>query len=114
MLTFYIKGRSSLRIQSLTAGITLIAARFATVAPHGEIRTLDEQGLLADRFGELARHGAPVYVFGAVLKLGASARTRRCSRAYPYGRMAPDWPHFASNPTTIHHQTFFASKGSVW
>ena len=83
MLTFYIRGRSSLRIQSLTAGITLIAARFAPVAPQGEIRTLDEHGLLADRFGELARHGPPLYVFGAVLKLGASARTRRRSRASP-------------------------------
>ena len=61
MLTFYIRGKSSLRIHSLTAGITLIAARFAPVAPHGEIQTLGEHGLLADRFGQLARHGAPVY-----------------------------------------------------
>ena len=78
MLTFYIRGRirgrSSLRIQSLTAGITLIAARFATVAPHGEIRTLDEHGLLANRFGELARHGAHFGISTGLMNLRLTAR----------------------------------------
>ena len=57
MLTFYIRGRSSLRIQSLTAGITLIAARFATVAPHGEIQTLGEHGSLSGESGHTRATG---------------------------------------------------------
>ena len=57
MTTFYIRGRSSLRIQSLTAGITLIAARFAPVAPHGEIQTFGEHGLLCAESGHTGATG---------------------------------------------------------
>ena len=49
----------------------------------------------------------------AVVKFSASARIWRRSRAYPNGRTALDRPRFASAPTTIDHQNFFASKGSV-
>ena len=63
MLTFYIRGRSSLRIESFGAGNAHIATRFAAVAPHGEIQTLGEHGLLCDDLGRHARHGAPLYVF---------------------------------------------------
>ena len=97
MLTFYIRGRSSLRIQSLTAGITLIAARFATVAPHGEIRTLDEHGLLADRFGELARHGAHFGISTGLMNLRLTARTGRGSRGSPKSRTAFELPRFPSD-----------------
>ena len=58
---YFLYRASPLRIQSLTAGITLIAARFAPVAPHGEIQTLGEHGLPCRRFDPRARHGAPVY-----------------------------------------------------
>ena len=70
-----------IRIESFGAGDAHIAARCATVAPQGEIQTLGEHGSLCRRFGRHARHGAPFYVFGAVLKLGASARIWRCSCA---------------------------------
>ena len=45
------------------AGDAHIAARCAPVAPHGEIQTLGEHGLLCRRFGQHARHGAPFCVF---------------------------------------------------
>ena len=70
-----------IRIESFGAGDAHIATRFAAVAPQGEIQTLGEHGLRCGRFGRHARHGAPFYVFGAVLKLGASARIWRCSCA---------------------------------
>ena len=83
---FYIRHKSGpiprrIRIESFGAGDAHFASRCATVAPQGEIQTLGEHGLLCRRFGRHARHGAPFYVFGAVLKLGASARIWRCSCA---------------------------------
>ena len=45
MITFYIR-ESALRVQSLTAADVLAAARFAPVAPHGELYSLGEHGLL--------------------------------------------------------------------
>ena len=74
MLTFYIRGRSSLRIQSLTAGITLIAARFATVAPHGEIQTLGEHGLLCGESGRHARPGAHFGISTGLVNVRLAAR----------------------------------------
>ena len=56
-----IRGRSSLRIHSLAAGITLIAARFAPVAPQGEIQTLGEHGLPLSTVRPTCATGAPVY-----------------------------------------------------
>ena len=64
--------------------------------------------------GRHARHGAPFYVFGAVLKLGASARIWRCSCASLTVERRPISPDFPPLPTTMDNQGFFASKGSVW
>ena len=63
MPTFYIRGKSSLRIHSLAAGNALFAAPFAPVAPQGAIQTLGERRLLSSDLGRHARHGAPFYVF---------------------------------------------------
>ena len=59
------------------------------------------------------RHGAPLYVFGAVLKLGASARIWRCSCASLPVERRPISPDFPPLSTTMDNQGFFASKGSV-
>ena len=101
MLTFYIRGRirgrSSLRIQSLTAGITLIAARFATVAPHGEIQTLGEHGLLCGDLGRHARPGAHIRAAAWLAIVMRSAPTWRRSRASPKSRTAFEPPRFPSD-----------------
>ncbi len=52
-----------IRIESFGAGDAHIAARCAPGAPQGEIQTLGEHGSLCRRFGQHARHGAPLYVF---------------------------------------------------
>ena len=83
MISFYKAKRKArkpappLGVDFCHAGDAHIAARCAPVAPQGEIQTLGEHGLLGHEFGRHARHGAPFYVFGAVLKLGASARIWR-------------------------------------
>ena len=46
------------RIESFGAGDAHIAARFAPVAPEGEIYTLGEHWLPCGRFCRHARHGA--------------------------------------------------------
>ena len=74
MLTFYIRGKSSLRIHSLAAGNALFAAPFATGAPQGEIQTLGEHGLLSGRFGELARHGAHFGISTGLVNVRLAAR----------------------------------------
>ena len=58
MLTFYIRGKSSLRIHSFAAGNALFAARCATVAPHGEIQTLGEHGSLCGESGHTRATGS--------------------------------------------------------
>ena len=68
-----------------------------TVAPHGEIRTLDEHGLLADRFGELARHGAHFGISTGLMNLRLTARTGRRSRGSPKSRTAFELPRFPSD-----------------
>ena len=50
---YFLYREASLRIQSLTAGNALIATRFATVAPRGEIQTFGEHGLLCAESGRL-------------------------------------------------------------
>ena len=52
-------------------------------------------------------------MFGAVLKLGASARIWRCSCASLPVERRPISPDFPPLPTTMDNQGFFASKGSV-
>ena len=58
MLTFYIRA-SALGVDFCRASDAHITARFAPVAPHGEIQTLGEHGSLCRRFGQHARHWAP-------------------------------------------------------
>ncbi len=60
IITSYITA-SALGVDFCRAGDAHIAARFAPVAPQGALSSLDEHGLLSGRFGQLARHGAPVY-----------------------------------------------------
>ena len=74
MLTFYITGRSSLRIHSLAAGNALFAARFAPVAPQGEIQTLGEHGLLCGDLGRHARHGAHFGISTGLVNVRLAAR----------------------------------------
>ena len=52
-------------------------------------------------------------MFGAVLKLGASARIWRCSCASLPVERRPISPDFPPLSTTMDNQGFFASKGSV-
>ena len=54
----YVRRAPLLGFEFCRAGDAHFAARCAPGAPQGDLQTLDEHGLLADRFGELARHGA--------------------------------------------------------
>ena len=74
MLTFYIRGRSSLRIHSLAAGNTLIAAHLAPVAPHGEIQTSGKHGLLCDDLGRHARQGVHFGISTGLVNVRLAAR----------------------------------------
>ena len=60
---FLYKKRRCLASSSAAPATAHFAARCATVAPHGDLQTLGEHGLLAGRFGRRARHGAPFHVF---------------------------------------------------
>ena len=57
MITFYKKPAPPLGVDFCHAGDARIAARFAPVAPHGELRSLGEHRLLCDSFGRHARMG---------------------------------------------------------
>ncbi len=70
----HIKRASLLGVELASASDAHIAARCAPGAPQGEIYTLGEHWSRCDDLGRHARHGAPLYVFRAVLQLGASAR----------------------------------------
>ena len=61
IITSYNIRASAFGVDFCRAGDAHIAARFAPVAPQGALSSLDEHGLLSGRFGQLARHGAPVY-----------------------------------------------------
>ena len=120
-LYVYIRHKSGpiprrIRIESFGAGDAHIATRFAAVAPQGAIQTLGEHGLLCGTWGRHARHGAP---FRGSASLVNWRLTARRSDLTPLARL-PRRPERRSNRpdspqilTTIHYQTFFASKGSV-
>ena len=59
MLTFYIRRAPPPGVEFASVGDGHIAARFAPVAPHGELQTLGEHGLLCGESGHTRATGHP-------------------------------------------------------